>query len=62
MAREDEIAIKELLHMAKSYLEHGLPDKADEILDLVDRMERRLERENSIVALHDWQDKSRRPA
>lgn len=62
MAREDDIAIKELLHMAKSYLDHGLPEKAAEILELVESMERRVERETQIVRLHDWRDERQRPA
>jgi len=55
-------SIAELTRMAQFYEQHGYPEKAEQVMQLVERMVRSLDAETNIVPIHEYRKEHQRPA
>jgi hypothetical protein len=59
-AYEDDLhALKELRRMAGLYIQRGLTEKAKELMELVQRIESRMDREATVVQLDAFREQGR---
>jgi hypothetical protein len=54
MSHDEEIAIIELMNIARVYMQHGDLERAEKVLELVEQMQERVRRTNNVMPMDDW--------